>query len=248
MTTYVVAPMRFTHRSRTMIDFFTVVGLRPAITRDGRWAELAGRSGKVAVHALADATQVSDTTTSLCFQVEDVADTVGHLTAQGFEARWWDEAYGRQGSVTGPYGPFTLTAAMRDTYGYEAHEPDVPSVVDVVGIIYAPDLDVATEFFAHLGFQPGVGEAPGWRPLRAPAGAGILGAHSASEPRLDGSGWTATGISFETLEPLEALADRLRDAGHPVTDRIDDVVAPRLDVTDPDGVMVEIHRGYVDGS
>ena len=51
------------------------------------------------------------------------------------------------------------------------------------------------------------------------------------------AGPTATRLGFATEEPLDAVAERLRSAGHAAAAVADEVMT----VTDPDGQAVSVH-------
>ena len=104
-------------------------------------------------------------------------------------------------------------------------------------------MDALTDFFARLGFTPGEDEAPGWRPLRAGVGQGVIGLHQADGPGVDADGYLTAPLGFETAEPLSELARRLRRPGSRWSTRTAATEPPTgiLSVTDPDGETIEIH-------
>ena len=191
------------------------------------------------------ASSVSQTTTSLCFDIPNAAKAAEELAEQGLTTDWWDEAFNRQARVEGPYGAISLNEEMDDTYGYKVTEPIGPSVVDVVATVYTPEFERPTHFFNHLGYRPDGGDAPGWRPLRADTTSGIIGLHESTQPPQEHQDAT-TELGFETLEPLAQLAERLRSAGHSVEDLTMDPDPPHLVVTDPDGSPIEISAARKD--
>jgi hypothetical protein len=87
------------------------------------------------------ASSVSQTTTSLCFDIPNAAKAAEELAEQGLTTDWWDEAFNRQARVEGPYGAISFNEEMDDTYGYKVTEPIGPSVVDVVATVYTPEFE-----------------------------------------------------------------------------------------------------------
>jgi hypothetical protein len=236
-TRFQISPYHFTDRPHEMIAFLQAVGLRVEASKDG-WADLVGAGGRVGVHPLATS-GVTATSTSLCLLAPDAIAVADQLQQDGLEARWWDESFGRQAAVRGPYGELTINEPMTDFHGYQRHDvrpaPGDPQVT-VVAVLFMPDFEAAADFFAAFGF---VGEEvlEGWRPLRAGATSGAIGLHAADGEPVPGY---ACGLSFETTEDLPALADRLRALGYQVDDDCD-ATAPHVTVTDPDGDRIEVH-------
>lgn len=233
-----VSPYRFTDRPHEMIAFLQDVGLRVESSRDG-WADLVGAGGgRVGVHPLASS-GVTAMTTSLCLVAPDAIAVTDQLRDAGLDAHWWDESFGRQAAVPGPYGELTINEPMTDLYGYQRHDPlaaaDVPAVT-VMAVLFTSDFDAMATFFATFGYV-GDETLAGWRPLRAGAGSGAIGLHATDRDPPPGY---ACGLSFETTEQLPLFADRLRSLGHPVDDEYD-AAAPHVTVTDPDGVRIEVH-------
>ncbi|MBA8796270.1 catechol 2,3-dioxygenase-like lactoylglutathione lyase family enzyme [Friedmanniella endophytica] len=247
-TAAVVVPYRFTDRPEAMISFLEQLGLRTTIRRGG-YAVLAGRSGAVAVHPVMTS-EVGRRQTSLNLDVPDVVALVDALGRDGVEGTWWDESWGRQAQLAGPTGLVGVNAEMDDFHGYQTFDDRPPGTgddaagpVDVVSVVFTTDFDALTGFFGRLGFAPGVGEADGWRPLRGGPGRGTIGLHAAERDGLDSNGYLTAALSFETAEPLDRLAARLRAAGHPVKECTAGTVPPTaiLAVTDPDGERIEVH-------
>ncbi len=235
----VVTAYRFTDRPREVVAFLELLGLRTFLRQDD-FTVLAGRAGRVAVHPLATA-QAAHEGTSLVLGVPDAAAAAEALSGAGLDATWWDESWGRQAMVPGPVGALTLDTEMDDPYGYDvAEEPETGSSgVDVVATVHTADLDEAAAYFALFGFLPGPDASPDWRPLRAGDHSGIIGLFPTTD-RPTGDGAVSTEIGVETTEALDAVAARLRAAGHPVA-VVDDSGPHHLVVTDPDGVELEVY-------
>lgn len=233
MSAYRVNPYRFTHRPVETRALLELIGLRPVTTRGG-FATLRGSGGVVGVHSVASAVTTDVVSTSLVLEADDATMAADQLVADGLDARWWDEAWGRQAAVVGPEGvEITINESPVDTYGYETHA-DEPGDVEVIGVLFTRDLDAWSAFFVALGFT-GDGDAH-WRALRADRGAGVIGLHLADDSRAEGE----CVLGLQVAEPLAELAGRLRSAGYDAEERSDLGVASVV-VTDPDGEPLEIH-------
>lgn len=234
---YQVSPYHFTDRPHEMIAFLEAVGLRVEASKGG-WADLVGAGGRVGVHPLATA-GVTKTSTSLCLLAPDAIAVAEQLQQAGLDARWWDESFGRQAAVRGPYGELTINEPMTDFHGYQRHDitpaPGDPDVT-VMAVLFTSHFTALAQFFAAFGFV-GDETLQGWRPLRAGETSGAIGLHAADRDPVTGD---ACALSFETTEELPAFADRMSGLGYPVDDEFD-AAAPHVTVTDPDGNRIEIH-------
>jgi hypothetical protein len=251
-----VFPMRFSADVAAMVRFLEVLGLRVVLAGDnGTYAALEGATGSVAVHATETAAPAAGSgLTSLNVLVPDVDAAAGDLTAAGRDAAVWDEAYGRQGAVRAPnrLAVGLNEAAQADLYGYRSREePVVPAPVDVLAVWYSDDFRGDAAFFADLGFHPeGSLDDPWWCALRGAGPAGVVGLHGTGGATADAAPEAASEwlerpalvrLGFETAEPLDALATRLRDAGYGSAAVVADEAGPKMVVTDPDGQSLEIH-------
>ncbi len=103
-------------------------------------------------------------------------------------------------------------------------------------IRYCADVAASTRFYGALGLPVGPASRSGdWVELPAPAA--MLALHVAGP---DDAG--RCELAFETDEPLEVVADRLREAGFPVEALVDEAYGRALRVVDPDGVRVEVNE------
>lgn len=118
----VVCPMRFTERAEQIIAFFELLGLHTA-SRQGSFAVLHGRGGRIAVHPLQTAESISQTLTSLVLEVPDALVAAERLAESGLSTSWWDESFGRQASVVSPMGQLSLNGELDDPYGYQVFDP-----------------------------------------------------------------------------------------------------------------------------
>ena len=234
VSSFQVCPYRFTDQPEQLRDFFQDVGLRPVIGRSG-FTVMRGSGGLLGIHPLATAESTDRVSTGFGLEADDARRAAEDLQAAGLEARWWDESWGRQAAVHGPQGEIMINEPLRDTYGYEQASAEAATDVEVVGILFSPDLDDWSAFFARLGFT---GDAdPGWRELRASAGSGAIGLHIAEAPTIP----VASGLSFTVRESLPEFADRMRALGHQIDD-VPDAEAPHVEVLDPDGIRLEVHH------
>lgn len=254
---FTVFPLRFTAHPRALIDVLCTLGMAPLlISQSGQYAELvAGGGGRVMVHsASTSATGSPAGETQLSTLVRSADAAAERLREAGLEVTVWDEAYGRQGNITGPHGEaIGLNEDQEDHYGYVAHDgtgaDDRLTVVAVRASAAGSERDRDVEFFGALGFAPADDGSPFFRALVSP-GRGGVGLHvpadgeSASRPG-DDPGHPDLRVSlvrlgFTTTEDLGALAARLTAAGYPARVIEDDAVRS-VHLTDPDGQHLEIH-------
>jgi catechol 2,3-dioxygenase-like lactoylglutathione lyase family enzyme len=103
----------------------------------------------------------------------------------------------------------------------------------VMPIRYSSDVEAMTRFYAVLGLRVGSVSRPGgW--VELPADGGTLAVHR-------GVDVGRCELAFETDEPLEDVAVRLRAAGYEPGPVIDEGFGRSLRVPDPDGVWVQIN-------
>ena len=103
-------------------------------------------------------------------------------------------------------------------------------------IRYCADVAASTRFYEALGLTVGSSSrSGGWGELNATTG--MLGLHVAGHADAG-----TCELSFETDEPLEVVADRLRAAGFPVEAVVDEAFGRSLRVQDPDGVRVQVNE------
>lgn len=99
-------------------------------------------------------------------------------------------------------------------------------MLTVLPIRYVADVAASRRFYTGLGLalRPDL-SVDVW--VHLSAGAGAVGIHDA--------------LGFTTDEPLEAVADRLNDAGY-AYELVDENFGRSLRITDPDGVIVQIQE------
>jgi catechol 2,3-dioxygenase-like lactoylglutathione lyase family enzyme len=109
----------------------------------------------------------------------------------------------------------------------------------VMPIRYVADMAAATRFYAALGLVQGDSSRSGnWTELNGSGG--TLALHIARTAEQDVPG--RVELSFETQEPLEVLAERLKAAGFEPEAIVDENFGRSLHVTDPDGVLVQVNE------
>jgi catechol 2,3-dioxygenase-like lactoylglutathione lyase family enzyme len=109
-------------------------------------------------------------------------------------------------------------------------------------IRYVQDMDAARGFYEALGLRLGfAGHQPRqgpvrWQELRSDGG--VLALHYAEPDHGPG-----VELAFESDEPLEAVVDRLRAAGHePATAIVDEAFGRSFTVRDPGGLLLQINE------
>ena len=108
----------------------------------------------------------------------------------------------------------------------------------LVPIRYCADVAASARFYTALGLQMGSSSrSGGWTELPAPSA--MLALHVAGAGGGDAG---SCELAFETDEPLEAVAERLRAAGHPAEALVDEAYGRALRVQDPDGVWVQVNE------
>jgi catechol 2,3-dioxygenase-like lactoylglutathione lyase family enzyme len=110
----------------------------------------------------------------------------------------------------------------------------------IMPIRYVADVAAATRFYTALGLVQGDSARSGnWTELNGSGGMlGLHAASTASEQDTPGR----VELSFETQEPLEALAERLTAAGFEPEAIVDENFGRSLLVVDPDGVLVQVNE------
>ncbi|MFC7621261.1 VOC family protein [Microlunatus sp. GCM10028923] len=234
---FVAQAFRFSDEPAAMARFLEALGLGVLISKGTGWYDLRGRSGSVALHASGDRSDsgAPGGQTGLVMVAPEARAAAEYLKGQGLETTVWDESFGVQATVKTPFGGgLSINEEQNDLYGYERHElgDPKPGPIDVVVVFFTNDLDGAARFFDRFGFRADEDGSEDHHHLRN-GDRGVILLHRADTEEQEGS----VGLSFETDEPLEAVADRLTAAGY-APSLLD---APRrIAVTDPDGQLVEV--------
>ena len=250
MTTYSAMPLRYTSDPAALIRFLTHLGMARAVSAgpDNFAILVAGGGGRVMVHSVAGADADADPgETVLCFETKGADDAADDLSGRGLDIDVWDESYGRQAMATSPSGGAVwINEEMADLYGYEGPEGREPDPSLVVAAIYPTfDFDADRAFFERFGFTSDPGGNEWWEGMRS--NGGVVGLHKPEE------GWTPLlesddpryrfpriRLGLETSQPLEEVRDHLVAGGYPA-EIVSAPEATKVHVTDPDGVVIEIH-------
>lgn len=233
--TFVAQAFRFSDDPPAMRTFLEVLGLGLLVSEGDSWFDLRGRSGAVALHGTRQsaATEVRGGQTDLVMIAADARSAAEYLESKGLSARVWDESFGLQAAVDEtPLGrEVWINEEATDFYGKQQHEPR-PGPIDVVIVFFTDDLAEAATFFGPFGFAADEHGDDDCQALRN-GDRGVINLHRSHDGQAPGT----VGMSFETSEPLTAIADRLTAAGYQPS-LLEDPT--RVAVTDPDGELVEI--------
>jgi hypothetical protein len=247
----VVRPVRFTDRIEEMRVFLEAIGLRPRYESvRGGWVDMVADSGMVALHSAAEAVRAAPSgLTTLSFEAADVDALAARLRDAGVpDVVVYDESYGRVLSCRDPAGA-EIVADERsdDLYGYRSHEPGRQRAGwRVLPVCFTDPLGPYAEFLAAFGLHRRTGGDHHFTAYLAGSGddeAGAVGLHAVADEgvRAGSLRGEAEGValSFETTEPLEAVAARL-DAAGSVPLLSAQPFGSVLSVQDADGRHVEI--------
>lgn len=241
----VVRPVRFTDQVEEMRDLLQLLGLVVAVEGDrGGWSELVAGHGMVALHA-ASGSQIGARSgqTTLSFQTDDADRLAQALRTAGFDdAHVYDEGYGRVLGVTDPLGEeVAVDEYSDDLYGYRLVESGDPDpALTVVPVRFTDDAVAYARFLRALGLT---GDPdPDYSTFETPSAHGLVGVHRRYDPLpIVGGPGAAAHLTFLTTRDLRPIEQRLRAAGHGF-ERVDEDFGSFLDVVDPDGMSVQVHR------
>lgn len=251
MTNFMTCPFRFTQNLPQMTKFFEFLGLKKTISRNSGYACFQSANGYLALHA---STAKIAGKTQLEFLTNDFDEAQQSLAAAGLKPQVWDEAYARHLAVQEPNQAMLWVAeAQNDFYGYQTFHPENHSPLEVVMVYYSQDFTQARDFFRHFGYFPIAEGDSWWQELHTEKQnhSGHIGLHY-FEPaevstsfQLDFSNpvakeVTAGKISFNTVEPLNNLLERLLSNGYQAR-KVEEHGTKNIKVIDPDNVLIEIH-------
>ncbi|GAB3696884.1 VOC family protein [Mariniluteicoccus flavus] len=246
---FVLCLYRATADVERMVAFLEAVGLHRTVRRDeDGTAFLWGRSGMVAVFdATAGDGRARVGETQLSFESPDLDEAAAGLAAAGTKLTIWDDEGARR--VAGLQDPsgrgIFVRESMRDAdddgAAYEHHP------IDVVAVRESTDVARDAAFFGALGFVKTFGDEH-WTSLDSATDGGVIGLHAPwgdpakSEALAAPAGSPALAhLGFQTAGDLDPIAARLQAAGFAVA-QAGDGSLPAIEVADPDGVRIEIHR------
>lgn len=250
MTDFTVVAVRYCSDVPAMARFLETLGLSPRTSNDeGTFVDMVAGKALVMLHSASGGqSHIGPGGAELAIEVSDLDETVAFLRRQRLDPLEWDESYGRHAAIRDPRGDgIWITERMRDFYGYRQHEPR-PNDMNLVAVRFSERFAADTAFFEGLGFAPRPGASPHWTALELlGSGAGVIGLHPANGELQRGpysrdnpaAPPALIDLAFETHEPLGDLRVRLTDAG--VDAESVGGPAPYVEVTDPEGVRIQIH-------
>jgi len=235
---------RMTSNVAAMTTFLTALGFRLEVSSlqgvggAPAYVVLRGRSGRVTLHHSEDPTAAGSTQVTV--DTDDLDGAVVALTAAGYPATSWDEAFGRAAKAATLRGPLWIASTGPDDndYGYQRHQVVTPGHVDVELALASTDVRGDRDLLVGLGARVvTLGDA--YCCLAFPGGGyvGLSVGQPATEPDLDG-GWAAE-LGLATSESGEAVLAHLRAAGC-AAEIADAGYGPIVRTTDPDGQTVAI--------
>lgn len=240
MPEFTVAAIRFTDDVDAMRGFLEQLGLATTISSPG-WADLRAGRGAVWLHSRGTvAAAQPNGATHLTGMVPDVDDLAERLTKAGLSPVVVDEAFGRSLTVIDPLGAEVLVQEEQDdTYGYDVHDAKPDERLTVAAVRFTDPQGTYGPFLERLGLTP---EGHADEHYTAYSDDGQVGLHK--EEGADGYTTPTDGadvhLGFTTTEDLDALADRLKAAGHDARITRDEFVS-FVEVRDPDGHPIQIH-------
>lgn len=245
----VVRPVRFTDHVKAMQRFLELLGLRPRVeSTAGGWVDMVCGAGMVALHDAASSESGAPSgQTTLSFEADDIDALAARLVEAAVpDVAVYDESYGRVLTCTDPLGdPLAVDERADDLYGYVVHPMAPSSSLRVSPVRFTDPSGDYGRFLSALGLTVR-GAADEWYATYAAAGGdhGLVGLHRTADDagEIPGvvAGRTAVKLNFESPEPVDDLADRLRDEGYDAEVRHESFGSFVI-VVDPDGQRVDIH-------
>ncbi|WP_369745063.1 VOC family protein [Paenarthrobacter sp. AMU7] len=110
----------------------------------------------------------------------------------------------------------------------------------VTPIRFVRDIELANRFYSALGLLENATATSGtWADMRGTGGQ--LGLHIAETATTQADGG-AVALQFTSDEKLELTVNRLRDAGYPPSDIMDETFGRYFTVEDPDGYLIQVNE------
>lgn len=238
-----VRPIHFTSRLDQWERLLTDLGMVKTVD-EPTWREFDAGAGRLALH-FAEAGSAEDGTTSFGVEVGDLAEfsrrTNEAGAGGGTTAELIDADHGSSCRVSSPDGfSFLADPAARASDGSWSTSAEAEPGLAVVGVWFAQDPRAATQTLRDIGARPrpvpgtpGVGDADTriaeTEAFTAKNGGVLMVGAAAGTAAAAGS----AGLAFEYAGDLDALRERLAEAGHDVA-VVEEATVPLLHVGNPD--------------
>ncbi|BCW69557.1 VOC family protein [Arthrobacter sp. NicSoilB8] len=241
-----VRPIHFTSRLDEWERLLTALGLVKTVD-EPTWREFDAGSGRLALHFVEQGS-AGDGTTSFGVEVGDLQEFARRTKEAGAadgvtSAELIEADHGSSCRITAADGfSFLADPATRAADGSWGGSPEADPDIAVVGVWFSEDAVAAAQTLRHIGARPrpvpgtGAGDAE-TNTIESEAftakngGILMLGA---------GTGAGSAGLGFEYAGDLDALRERLNEAGHEAA-VIEEAAVPTLHVANPDADGMAAH-------
>ncbi len=248
-----VRPIHFTSRLDEWERLLTALGMVKTVD-EPTWREFDAGSGRLALHFVEEGS-AEDGTTSFGVEVGDLkefarrtkeagaADGTGGTTAELIEAD-----HGSSCRITAADGfSFLADPATRAADGSWGGSAEADPGIAVVGVWFSEDAVAAAQTLRHIGARPrpvpGTG-AGGNADTNTDTNTAESEAFTAKNGGIlmlgAGTGTGSAGLGFEYAGDLDALRERLNEAGHEAA-VIEEAAVPTLHVANPDADGTAAH-------
>lgn len=247
-----VRPIHFTSRLDAWERLLTGLGLVKTVD-EPTWREFDAGSGRLALHFVEEGSP-QDGTTSLGVEVGDLKEfarrtkesgAAGSTTAGGTTAELIEADHGPSCRITAAGGfSFLADPALRASDGSWGGSADADPGIAVVGVWFSEDAVAAAQTLRDIGARP--------RPV--PGNADTAGGINVDTTESEtftaknggilmlgaGTGPGSAGLGFEYTGDLDALRQRLGEAGHEAA-VLEEALIPTLHVANPDADGTAAH-------
>ena len=234
-----VRPIHFTSRLDEWERLLTSLGLVKTVD-EPTWREFDAGSGRLALHFVEQGS-AEDGTTSLGVEVGDLkefarrtkeAGAAASTAGGGTTAELIEADHGPSCRITAADGfSFLADPATRASDGSWGGSPEADPGLAVVGVWFAEDAVAAAQTLRNIGARP--------RPVPGSGGADTAESESFAAKNGGilmvgtGAGAGSAGLGFEYAGDLDALRERLEEAGHEAA-VLEEALIPTLHVANPD--------------
>lgn len=246
----VIRPIRYTSRVAQMRDWATRLGMATLLDGDS-WVVLGAGHGRLALHA-AEPGDRFDGSTSLAVETDDLDALERVWSDAGMATRRIDEHVPILFGST-PFGGEIAAGVLSPPPSGEHVDPGL----SVMPMLVTSEVPAAADWFVSWGLRRRVtSDGGGWSDLGMPDGGGLVGIHhadnlsSAPPPEAPTSGdgdlrEVPVGLTFEHPD-VEALLQRLLDAGLDGAHVVDEAYNRTLLVPCPDGETIWVNGEQTD--